>query len=260
MIKGMAVAALAWSSLARAQAPYREDAAQLIAIAREKALSYTLSLPDFVATEIVQRYGGPSRTGFYRSPLDSLTVQLRYLHHLEEHKLLKVNGEPSRLPFEELHGLVGSGEFGGSISAIFSADSQAGFHFQKWTTVRRRPAARFVFDIDPSHSRYTLGLKVAGQGVKRVVGFHGMLEIDRETGEVLHLEYAADHIPEELRVSYATAAVDYSLSDVGGRKYWLPSGSSMELHGSDWLERNVIHFRDYRKFSADSTIDFAPAK
>jgi hypothetical protein len=38
----------------------------------------------------------------------------------------------------------------------------------------------------------------------------------------------------------------------------LPSRSRMELRGLEEWARNVIEFRDYRKFSADSTIDFDP--
>ena len=123
--------------------------------------------------------------------------------------------------------------------------------------MQESPAARFAFDVDVAHSCYTLGSNVTGRVAKLVVGYHGILEIDGETGEVLHLEYVADHIAKELGFDRAAATVDYSLTDISGRKYLLPSRSSMELHGPDQWQRNIIDFRDYRKFSADSTIDFA---
>jgi hypothetical protein len=115
----------------------------------------------------------------------------------------------------------------------------------------RRPAARFAFEVDVAHSRYTLGT------AKLVVGYDGILEIDGETGEVLHLEHVAEHIPKQLSFSRAAATVDYSLTDINGMKCLLPSRSSMELHGPDQWQRNIIDFRDYGMFSADSTIDFA---
>jgi hypothetical protein len=105
-----------------------------LAKSREKAPSYTQtytqSLPDFIASEFIRRYAGPPGAGFYR--LDTLTIQLRYFQHIEEHKLIQHNADPARAAFEDLHGLVGSGEFGAAISAIFSPDSQTSFHFQKW--------------------------------------------------------------------------------------------------------------------------------
>jgi len=260
MRSAVAVALLAWTSLAWAQPPSDADAAALIGRARAKALAYSESLPDFVATEIVRRYGGMPGTSFRRPPTDSLTIQLRYFQHKEEHKLIQVNGEPARDSFEDLDGLIGSGEFGGTISAIFQPDSQTGIHLQKWITVRQRPAARLAFQVDAAHSRYSLSSKIGGRLVTARVGYRGILEIDAETGEVLHLEYTADQIPTELRFSQASTSVDYSLADVGGRQYLLPAHSQMELHSPEEWERNAIEFRDYRKFAADSSIEFGIPK
>jgi hypothetical protein len=261
MRKALTIAVLAGASFAWGQAPSDADAAALIEKGREKALAYAESLPDFVATEVIRRYTGVPGTNFsHRTPTDSLTIQLRYFQHREEHKLIQYNGEPTNAVFEKLEGLRGSGEFGITISAIFKPESQTGFHFEKWITVRRRPAARLAYEVDAAHTRYVLQSKIYGQEVAAAVSYHGILEIDAETGEVLHLEYVADHIPKELRVLHAASAVDYALADIGGREYLLPSHSEMELHGHESWEKNVIEFRDYRKFSADSSIEFGPVK
>jgi hypothetical protein len=254
MRKEVTLAVLACTSLAWAQMPSGPDTTALVERAHQKASAYTQSLPDFVATEIIRRYVGLPGTDFHRPPFDRLTIQLRYFQHQEEHKLIQVNGELARSGFEDLHGLMGSGEFGVSINAIFQPDSQTSFRFQKWVTVRQRPAARFAFEVDVAHSHFTLG----SSATRVVVGYYGIVEIDAKTGEVLHLEYIADHIPKELRLGRASTAVDYSLTDIGGRQYLLPSRSRMELRGLEEWARNVIEFRDYGKFSADSTIDFDP--
>ncbi|HUB78634.1 MAG TPA: hypothetical protein VMB03_07560 [Bryobacteraceae bacterium] len=235
------------------------DTDALIEKAREKALAYAQSLPDFVATEVVRRYAGVPGTAFHTVPTDSLTIQLRYFQHREEHKLMLYNGEPANTDFEKLDGLTGRGEFGSTLGAIFNTGSETKFEVQKRITVRQRPAVRFAFDIDLPHSRYVLSSKIAGKLVEAVVSYHGVLEIDAETAEVLHMEYIADRVPKELRLFGASTAVDYALADIGGQQYLLPSRSVMELHAYEWV-RNVIEFRDYRKFSADSSIEFGVPK
>lgn len=254
------VALLGCVSLACAQPPSDADAAALVGKARAKALAYSESLPDFVATEVIHRYTGPRGTGFHRPPSDSLTVQLRYFRHKEEHKLLLHDGEPTDAAFEGLAGLVESGEFGSTISAIFKPESQTSFRFEKWITVRKRPAARFAYEVDAAHSRYILSVNIDGQALAAVVSYHGILEIDADTGEVLHLEYGADRIPKDLRLTQSATSVDYALAEIGGLEYLLPSYSATELHGpAEWV-KNVIEFRDYRKFSADSSIEFGVPK
>jgi hypothetical protein len=88
----------------------------------------------------------------------------------------------------------------------------------------------------------------------------GLLEIDLGTGEVLHIEYVADHIPEVLHLRSAGTTVDYAVADIGGRGYLLPSHSETEMRGLSAWARNVIEFREYRKFSADSSVEFGPGK
>jgi hypothetical protein len=101
---------------------------------------------------------------------------------------------------------------------------------------------------------------VAGNTHEAIVGFHGDLEVDRETGEILHFTYVATQIPEDVGLDLVSTTVDYDFANVGGRAYILPSHSAIEMISPRLSIRNDIDFREYRKFSADSTIDFAPGK
>lgn len=260
LAQAFTVAILVSTSFAWAQRPSELDVTALVERARQKALAYAQSLPDFVATEIIRRYTCRQGRGFETRPADSLTVQLRDFQHKEEHKLMLFNGEPTSVPFESLEGLVGSGEFGSTISAIFQPESRTNFRWLKWKTVRDRRAAVFAYVVDAAHSRYVLSSKIEGRTATATVSYSGTVECDAENGEVLHLEYAADHIPKELHLGYAATSVDYAFADIGGRDYLLPSRSETELHGSDQWVKNVIEFREYRKFSADSSVDFGPVK
>jgi hypothetical protein len=50
--------------------------------------------------------------------------------------------------------------------------------------------------------------------------------------------------------------VEYDWREVSGKRYWLPIKAEV-IHGSDRYRtyfRNVIEFRDYRKFDGDVKI------
>jgi hypothetical protein len=103
-----------------------------------------------------------------------------------------------------------------------------------------------------------------------VVGFHGMLEIARDSHMVWRLTTEADGIPAAFSIQGSTTSVDYAYADVGGKKFLLPWGAetNMLYQPSRALEtrtlrdvrpklmRNLLEFRGYRKFAVDSEIDF----
>jgi hypothetical protein len=250
---------LAWASLAWGQRPADQDTAALLARTRQKAREYTQSLPDFLATELIHRYAGSLEDGFGGHPVDTLTVHLRYFQHKEEHKLVLIDGKPADRSFETLEGTLGSGEFETTLGAIFDPASETAFHWKSWKTVHGRRIAVVDYEVGP-HSRYHLRSLVDGRTMGANVGYHGLLEIDAETGEVLHFEYGADHIPEALHLRSADTTVDYTFFDIGGTKYLLPSRCRADMSSLDGWARNVIDFREYRKFAADSSIEFGPAK
>jgi hypothetical protein len=99
-----------------------------------------------------------------------------------------------------------------------------------------------------------------GHPQEAIVGFHGDLEVEGTTGEVLDFTYVADDIPRNLSLSYAGTTVDYDFAAVGGRDYLLPARSETEMRSANLWLRNNVEFREYRKFSADSVVEFGAAK
>jgi len=248
---------LLWISVAWGQSD--TNAAALIERARQKALDYATSLPDFLCTEVLHRNSAPAEEGRKVGgwvATDMLTVKLRYLERKEEHKLELINGKPTTQKFEAAGGAVSTGEFGGVLRMIFDPDSQTVFNLKTWKNERKRRIAVYEYAVSAAHSPYVL--RTAAR--QAIVGLHGVLEIDSETGEVLHMTYIAYDIPKMLGVHASTTTVDYELADVGGRNYLLPVRSEAEVHGEMMWARNKMEFKDYRKFTADSVIDFGTGK
>lgn len=252
---------LVWSSLAWGQRPSDADAAALIEKSHAKALDYARSLPDFVCTEVIRRYAPfDARQNLLWSFTDTLTVRLSYFRQKEEHRLVMIDNTPTDKKYEELVGVTGSGEFGGTLLTIFNPDSATSFRWQSWKNVRGHRVAVYAYVVDAAHSRFVLVNGVADHPQRAFVGFHGELEIDSTTGEMLHFTYLSDHIPKELNLESAGTTVDYDFADVGGRDYLLPARSQTEMRGPHFAVRSDTEFREYRKFSADSTIEFGIPK
>jgi hypothetical protein len=258
-IRGAMLALLAGTAVGWTQHPSALDAQTIVDHARRKALDYTKSLPDFVCTEVVQRYFEFRQLGEWR-PSDELTVKLSFYQDKEDHQLLAIDGRPTAKDFDSVGGATGVGEFGATLVSIFATKSETAFHWESWKTVHSRRVAVYSYVVSPAKSTYMLSTGSANAPEKAIVGYHGAIEIDAQTGEVLHLTYRADHIPRYLTVNYTLSTLDYDFADVGGRPYLLPARSQTILMGPKVGARNDIVFRGYNKFSADSTIVFGSGK
>src|ERR1035441_5173402 len=194
---------LAWTSPAWPQRPSDPDAAAMIETTRQKALEYTRSLPDFVCTEVVNRfsYTTGSRADWRLS--DKLTIKLSYFQQKEDHKLLAIDGKPTSRSFDSLQGAIGVGEFGAMLYSIFNPALQTTFRWESWKNVRKHRVAVFAYTVAAAASHYLLVSGSPGHTHQAVVGYHGFLDIDTETSEVLNFTYQADAIPKELGLELA---------------------------------------------------------
>ena len=252
---------LACAAAACAQAPTPEQTGAAIEMSRKVALAYTSSLPDFICAQLVYRYVDVAhpRIPSWRA-LDTLTIQLTYFDQREDHKLLLVDGKPSEKSYADLGGALSVGEFALLHRQIFDPASQTTFTWQKWINVGKRRASVYLYRVDVSHSQYSLNVQASARLSQAIVGYHGMLEVDRETGDVLSLTCVADAIPKTCPIDFSTIRVTYGLAEVGGRQYLLPASSEMEIHLRELRAWNRAQYRNYRKFSADSAVRFGDAR
>jgi VWFA-related protein len=261
---------------ALAQRPATADADPILERGREKALAYTKSLPDFVCTEIIQRYklsqpavlslppgvAGAASMAPTWAPIDKLTVRLSFFQQKEDHKLELVNDLPTTRQYGSLDiGVTGTGEFGGMMKQIFDPSSQASFHWESWKKARKHRVAVYGYTVAADHSHFFVQRGARSGEVNRaVVGFHGTVEIDTETGDVLHFDYTADRIPKTVALTRSATSVDFDRVEIGGNPYILPVRSETELEGPKLALKNAIEFRAFGKFGASSTVDFGTGK
>ena len=258
-ISGVALGLIVWPAQAATLRPSETEAASEVERTRTVAVDYTKLLPDFICTETIRRYIRLTLPKTWR-PTDILSIKLSFSSQAEDHRLVQIDGQPADEPEESLDGLVNIGEFGGTLEAVFDRATQAVFHWEGWRTVRNRPAAVYSYQVEKSHSLYMLTFNAGPYAHRLVVGYHGAVEVDRETGGVLRLVYEADGIPKEFPMQYVRTTVDYDFAEVAGKRYLLPIKSETETESVVMRARNIAKFREYRKFSADSTVRFGDAE
>jgi hypothetical protein len=88
--------------------------------------------------------------------------------------------------------------------------------------------------------------------------YEGAIWVDRDTRRILRIEQRTTSLPMDYPISKVELALNYGFAKIDGKSYLLPAGSENLgcSRGSGACTRNVIDFRDYRKFTADSNIKF----
>jgi hypothetical protein len=235
--------------------PFPSPAEQnrIIDRAREIALSYTKSLPDFIATELVRRYSD-ERGGWQLK--DTLTIKLSYFEQAEDYKVLNINGRPSTLPYEAVGGTITQGEFGSLLLEVFDRKSAAELHWDHWTKLRGRSAHVYTFRVRAANSRYTMVFGNRSERRSIVAGQHGFVYVDRDTYQIVRITSEADTIPANFPVRNSATMLDYDFTDVGGRQFLLPLHAEVRMGTAYVQTKNEVEFHSYKKFGAETSISF----
>jgi hypothetical protein len=154
----------------------------------------------------------------------------------------------------ELGGSTSTGEFATTLRNLFSDQTQAQFKFYQSTSVGDARASIYDFKVTlPNSDWFTT---VGGQALRPA--YSGSVWIDKSTGQVRRIEMQADNIPKNFPLLSVEWAVDYDEISLGINKFFLP------VHAENlgcWRRasictKNSIDFRDYHKYTGESTIVF----
>jgi hypothetical protein len=229
----------------------------LIAGAREIALHYTQSLPNFVCDQVTERYVNPrgDKKKEQWKRLDRITTRLTFNGVAENYELTSINGRQVHdRSLESVGGTIAKGDFASALRFVFAPASEAKFEWDSAVTLRNRECDVFNYAVDQTHSR--LRLTEGGTGEFYQTAYRGTVYIDRETKQTLRLTLQSEGIPPSFPIQSTSQQLDYDFAEIGGERYLLPFDSDVRLtHGRE-LSRNVSRYENYRKFSADANITF----
>ena len=187
--------------------------------------------------------------------MDTLTVQLSYYSHREEYKLLLVNGQKTKLRYDEAGGSVSQGEFGSMLQEVFTPSAEAVFSWDSSSTLRGRAVQVYRYSVTAANAHYQLSFNTDERRFTATAGRHGLVYVDA-AGEILRITSEADALPANFPIDKLHATLDYDFTDIGGRSFLVPHTALVEMQAGILGSKNEIEFRDYRKFSAEAGISF----
>jgi hypothetical protein len=223
--------------------------------AREAAFSFVETLPNYVVKQFTTRYGTEAARGGKTSwrAIDTVTADVVSENGTEAYKNILVNGKPPREAIEKT-GAWSTGEYASLLQDVLAPQTDADFHGQRTTTIVNRAAYRYDFTVQRSNSHW----HVYAMSESYVPEYTGTIWIDKQNYRVLRIELAAQKLPRSFLLDTVESAVDYDYFTIGEGKFLLPAHSEALscVRGTGDCTRNVIDFRNYKKFSAETSITF----
>ncbi len=225
----------------------------LIARATDWAGSFSNGLPNFVCQQQTTRYMEESKSAGWQA-LDIVTAKVIYEDGREKYQEITVGGHRTNKSMMELGGSTSTGEFASTLRSLFSPSSQAQFKFFRSSTVGGTTAAIYDFKVALPNSDWTI--QVGGQSLRPA--YSGSVWIDKATAEVRRIEMQADNVPKDFPMDATEWSVDYDTVHLGTANFLLPThAESLSCQrGSTICTKNTVEFRDYHKYSGESTVTF----
>jgi hypothetical protein len=228
----------------------------LIRKAAEAALQFTQTLPNYVCKEVVSRYESNSRpTSFH--VLDVVSTDVVYENGKEDYRNITVDGRPANKSVEET-GAWSTGEFGTLLIDLFAPATAADFRPNGEDRIGGITAKVYTFDVRRENSNWILHF---GPQTYQPA-YRGTTWIDPRTARVLRVELEARDLPSGFPTDHVESAVDYQYVRLGGEQEYLLPVHAATLscqRGTPFCSKNNIDFRNYHKYTGESSIQFGDA-
>lgn len=225
----------------------KQEASLLIEDARDRALTYGESLPNFMCLEVTSRSLDPSGEGAWKLK-DTIVTLLRYREKQETRTTIEVNGQASSANYRSMDGALSMGEFGGVLKSVFEKKSQATFQWKETDELKGGTVQVFDYRVEKTHSGFAV---VGTDGREIIAGFHGQLFVDSSTRSVRRITLIAD-LPDGFSTRASSLSVDYDYVAINSHDYLMPVSAEMRLvKGRHYAALNTIEFRNYRRFGSN---------
>jgi hypothetical protein len=234
--------------------PAPELQTSILETARENALRYTRSLPDFLCTQTVTRFSGRDEGSLKIE--DTLEISVGYTAKGEQYKLEKINGRATTRSLAGVGGVRGHGEFGTLLRDIFLPESAAVFHWLRRESLGGTSTHVYSFEIPQDHSTYRINWATAKKQYHMIAALHGLVFVSADNQQVIRIVMEADGIPRNWPVKRVYGSLDYGFFDIAGTKFLLPRRVESNVVLKSETQPNVSVFGRYRRFTGDASISF----
>jgi hypothetical protein len=236
--------------------PSYEDQQKVIGEARDYALNYSKSLPDFICMQVTRRYIDrhfkPGTEGSW-SQYDRLSEKLSYFDQHEKYEAISHNDNSLvGKSADALGGALSRGDFGTLLREVFAPESDPEFHWERWANLEGHLMHVYTYSIDQAHSRETLTYERTQEVTP---AYHGEVFIESGKNVVWRVTVEPEP-PPSFPMQNIHQVLDYRYTDISGQKFLLPLNGTVVMRSSGEGSKNEIDFKLYRKYSADTSITF----
>ena len=222
----------------------------LIEKAREIAFEFSESLPNYLAKQVTTRFVGEGKKDRWQAQ-DNFTAEVVYQDGKESYRNVLLNGKPAKGKIEQT-GSWSRGEFGTTLRDVLSPASNAVFKPKGTTTISTRKAKLYEFNVEQENSHWQIGVP----GQTYFPAYRGSIWIDVETSRVMRIEMQGRKIPQDFPVDAVESAVEWDFVKIGTGSYLVPvhAESLSCMRSLSQCSKNVMDFRNYKKFGAQSEL------
>lgn len=223
--------------------------------ARIRSEEFGEQIPAFLCDQITFRHEGigwPKPTWKLK---DRVTAELMHADGAESYRNIKVS---SKVPLigrnkdPEKTGQWSRGDWVTVIRDVMSTSTDARFTADGEEAIGGRAARRYRYRVLQANSHWRI--EPQGQSIKPA--YRGRVWIDKETYDVLRVEMEARELPSTFPWNVVETVTELANVPIAGKTFLLPVKSENLSCQRDTVtcHRNEIEFRNYRRFSAESTI------
>jgi hypothetical protein len=216
-------------------------------------VNFVETLPNYTVKQFTTRFQSDNPRVNWQ-PLDNVSAEVVYEEGKESYKNILVNGKPPKGKIED-SGSWSTGEFASVLIDLFSPVTAADFTPSGQATIANRSTKVYKFSVEQENSHW----KIIGPGQSYFPAYKGTIWIDKETFRVMRIETQTRKMPKEFSFDTVESTLDYDFIRLGTSKTFLLPVHAENLicvRGTSTCSKNIIDFRNYRKFGAEATIIF----
>jgi len=211
-----------------------------------------------------------------QTPGQGSTTEYRGLHstgvfdmpvtYRDGHEVLEEDKGKRKKEEESVGGLTSSGEFGQVLGAVIDDLVHSGVRWLRWEQGNGEPAAVYGFAVPANQSHFRIEITVGGKAEALFLAYHGEIEIDPATGEILRFSEIADPGP-TFAAMRAALVVEYAPVKIGDQSYIVPvrgvafsmipvpsAGATDEASEPVQVNLNDVAFTHYHEFGSEARI------
>jgi hypothetical protein len=223
--------------------------------AREVSNEFQEKIPNFICDQVTFRHEGEGWPKPQWKLKDRITSELMFNDGAESYRNVKTSGKllgiGKNKPPEET-GNWSTGDWITITLDVLHPSTDAAFTFTGEDTIGGRKARRYKYTVRQPNSHWRV--EPAGNLIKPA--YRGALWIDTESYRVLRVEMEARELPSNYPLNIVEMTTELGAVTIGGQSYLLPVKAENLSCQRDTVtcHKNELSFRNYRRFSAESTI------